>query len=83
MVEHKLKMVGNRTMETGKWVADIKVDKAKNETTIVFSQRKNEFAPGRWIADRIAGLTSAAKLSKKYGKRIGAYLGGSVARRVG
>jgi hypothetical protein len=73
MVEHKLKMVVNRTMETGKWVADIKVDKAKNETTIVFSQRKNEFAPGRWIADRIAGLTSAAKLSKKYLQALNYY----------
>lgn len=83
MIDHKLNVVINRTMENGKWVADIKVDDKNKQTTIIFFQRANKFSPGQWIADRIDGLTSATNLSKKYLQALNFYPDHALGRKPG
>lgn len=73
MADHKLDIVINRTMETGKWVADITVDEKNKKTTITLYQRADKFSPGTWIADRMQGLSSATKLSEKYLQALNFY----------
>jgi hypothetical protein len=83
MNDHKLNIVINRTMESGKWVADIKFDDKNKQTTIIFFQRAKKFSLGQWIADRINGLTSATNLSKKYLQALNFYPDHAFGRKPG
>lgn len=73
MADHTLTIVVNRTMETGKWVAEVVVDKASRHTTLVFSQREEKFSPLRWVKDRLQHRQSATTLAKKYLQALNFY----------
>lgn len=83
MADHTLTIVVNRTMETGKWVAEVVVDKAHRHTTLVFSQREEKFSPLRWLKDRFQHRQSATALAKKYLQALNFYPDQSFGARPG
>ena len=61
-----LKIIVNRTSEDGRWMAKVKHDRKRNETTVIFSQRSKKFDPISAIRYLKAGYKEATKVSGKY-----------------